>query len=98
MLSPLAVTEVVGTGTRGQNQEVIDQFTTVQNEASVIGINALYFGKQNSRVGLLPKDSSDGGRNVGCRKAGCCNLVQEGLKQMVVLAVDDGYAYRCCFK
>jgi hypothetical protein len=55
----------------------------------------LYFGEKNSRVGLSPKDASDGRRNVGCGETGCRDLVQEGLKQVVISAVDDGYPDRC---
>lgn len=43
-----------------------------------------------TRVAVPRQDLTDGGCDLVGRKTGGCNLVQQGLEQMIILAADNG--------
>jgi hypothetical protein len=88
------VSEVAVAGTRRENQIVVfdsDVGTVhgVDEHASPIGIHAGHFAEDHRRVGLLPQNSANRRCDLSRAQNGCRDLVQQRLKQMVILPVDE---------
>ena len=91
---PFLVTEVGVTRTGGNNQKVIVETCAVGQQYAPCGrVHRLGFAEQDADVGGLPKNPADWGRDVARRQRRRRDLVQQGLKQMMVPPVEQRDAH-----
>src|SRR5208337_905240 len=82
----------VGMGRAGsEDQIVVGEFLILRNQLLLFQIEIEHFFKQHFNVGVSAKDPTDWGCDLAGREAGGGNLIEQGLKSVVVLAVDDNY-------
>jgi hypothetical protein len=51
-------------------------------------VDPRHFREHDPDISLFTEDAANGRRNISRRKRGSCDLIEQGLKQMVVVAVD----------
>ncbi len=90
---PLVMAEVVVRGARGHDQIVVVQLSLDENDTPAVRFDASGFGQEDRRIPLPPEDAPDGRRNLRRREARRGHLVEQGLEQVVVAAIDDGEAH-----
>src|SRR5579863_1172866 len=57
-------------------------------------IEFIYFSQENLDVTMFAHDPADGSSDFSGRQSGCCHLIQQRLKIMVISAVDQCDFYR----
>ncbi len=91
---PLVMSEVGMTGPGGENQ-IVERYDAIREDHLLVGeIDAGHFGQLGGRVRLLAEDRADRVGDISRRKRRRRHLVQQRLKEMIVLAIDDGDLHR----
>jgi hypothetical protein len=87
---PLVVAEVGMADARREDQVVVGDRLAGDVDLAGDGVDPLDFGEQRPQVLLAAQDGPDRCGDVGGREGGRRNLVEEGLEEVVVAAVDEG--------
>jgi hypothetical protein len=88
-LRPLVFPEVAGLSAQRDDEVVVGELAVAQRHFLRGKIDAGHVGEQHREVGLLAQDAADGRGDVGRGQRGGGHLVEQGLEDVVVLAVDD---------
>ena len=92
---PVVVAEVGAAGAGGDDQVVVRQrVAVVEVHAPGRKVYFLRFGQQHTRVVVVAQYPANGRGDVARRQAGRCHLIQQRLKDVVVVAVDQRHAHR----
>jgi hypothetical protein len=83
------VTEVVVHGAGREQQVVVGHAAGGRVEAARGEIDAVHLGQHHARVRLVAQNGADRLRDVRGRERRARDLVEQRLKQVVVVAVDD---------
>src|SRR5579862_6685753 len=83
------MTEIVVHSPGSEDEVVVRDRVLTCVDATAVGIYPRDLGEHDQRVSLTPEDQPDWLGNVRRAKRGGSDLVQKGLKQMVVVAVDQ---------
>jgi hypothetical protein len=87
------VAEVRVTGTGRHDQVVVTGIRAVGEHHPVIcRIDRLHFAEEHLGIGLVSQYRADRGRDVAGVQRGCRHLVEHRLEEVVIPAVDQGYA------
>lgn len=86
---PGVVAEIGVHGSGGDDQVVVGQFLLGSLHDAAIEVETLDFFEQANDVVLPAENGTDGRSDFGRGKSAGCDLVEQGLKGMVVFAVDD---------
>src|SRR5688572_14971561 len=82
-------------GAGGDNQVVIRQaVTAIQHQLLRRRVDALDAGEQDPQSLLFAQNPTDGRRDIARRQAGRRNLVQERLKNVMIMTIDDRHVAR----
>ena len=90
MGGPAVVAEVAMACPGREHQEVIADVLAVHDDVFVCAINGRDGPQQHPGVALAPDQASNRPGDIGRRQTGRRHLVEQGLKEVVVLAVDQG--------
>ncbi len=89
---PLIVTEV---GVRGAGSEhevvVVEACAAGQRHVPRVDVDADYLIHQHLGIALMAQDGADGLGNVGGRQHRQRHLIEQGLEEVMIAAVDQGY-------
>jgi len=87
---PFVVAKIRMSRACGKDEVVVVQQAAIAEMYAVgTAIDAVHFAHQDSYIVGLTYDIADGLSDVGWGESGGCNLIEEGLKCMVIFAVDD---------
>jgi hypothetical protein len=86
---PFVVTEVGMAGASGEDQVVVGNILFGGMDDAALEVEALDLFEQAEDVGVPTKNRADGGGDFTGGKSSGSHLIKQGLKGMVVLAVDD---------
>ncbi len=78
---------IVGRRAKGQDQEIIGQWAGGGNQLPPRQIDAGDLGHAELQVLLVPQDGAHGIGDLARRQAGGGDLVQEGLKQVIIAPI-----------
>jgi len=88
-VAPVVVTEVVVDGARREHQVVVADGDAIGNDPSRREIDRLDLRQHHPRVLLIAQDGADRLGDIRRPEGRRRDLVEQGLKEMVVVAVDD---------
>ena len=87
------MSEVQMGGARGDDQIVVGDVVVIGDHPFPVRIDLARLRQQHAHVLLMAEDPSNGGRHVARRQGRRRHLVQQRLKQMVVVTVDEGHTH-----
>src|SRR6516162_6999220 len=77
------------TRTGGQYQVIVTHAPSVSDHLLASSVDPRHFRKHGPDISLFTEDAANGRGNISRRKRGRCDLIKQGLKQMVVVAIDQ---------
>jgi hypothetical protein len=83
------------TGTGGQDKRIVRNLAPIEDHAAALRIEITRLRQQDARVRLPGKNRTEGKGNVGWRELARGDLIQQGLKQMKIPAIDEGNLCGC---
>src|SRR6201993_4421265 len=87
---PIVVAEIAVPRTRGDDQEVICKPRLAERDLTQHWVHPGHFGQQHTHVGLGTEHFAQWCRNF-CRRQPCrCHLIEQRLKNMIVVVVEKG--------
>jgi hypothetical protein len=92
------VPEITGAPAGGKHQIVVAQLSVAQSDGAIGQVNACDFIEQNIDVFLLVKNRANRRGDVGGRKSRHRHLIEQGLKKVMIGAVNQGDSNRCAFE
>ena len=87
---PLVMAEIGVVGPGRQDQIIVAEVDAVRAHDLLLEIDALDFSEHHPDVRAPREDAPDRPRDIGGRKRGGRDLIEERLEEMVVPLVDDG--------
>jgi hypothetical protein len=95
-LFPFVMSKVVVADARRDDDRVVADCGAVRQMECPRGrVEARDVGEPDSRIALSPENPAKGRDDVAGGKAASCDLVEQGLKEMDVTAVDQGHPHPC---
>ena len=91
---PIVMREITVLRSRRDNQEIIGHVSIFGPYGLAGGVDAVDIGKNDGRVGLPAEHASDRRGDVGGRKPGRRDLVEQRLEQMIVVTIDHDHIDR----
>jgi hypothetical protein len=88
-LLPLVVPEVGVRRAARDEQIVVVELAAASDDAPGFDVDALYLAHEHGDIALLAQDVAQRRGDRGRGEAGCGDLVQQGLEQVVILAIDQ---------
>ena len=86
---PFVMAEIGMPGSGRENEKIVIDLDIGCFNFPGIDIDRLHFGQDHFHIFTFAQDAPDGRRDVGRRKRGRRDLVEEGLKKMIIRPVDD---------
>ncbi len=90
MGGPAVVAEVAMAGPGREHQNVIGNVSAVHDDVFALTINACDCAQQHACVALAPDQATNRSSDVGRRQPGGRHLIEQRLKEVMVLPVDQG--------
>jgi hypothetical protein len=84
------VIEIAVIGSAGENQIVIVNSPEITGYGFLSGIDPLNLTKQHPCIFILREKCPDGGRDIGRTETCHGDLIKQGLKEIVIAAINDG--------
>src|SRR6516165_11418174 len=86
---PVVVTEICVLGSRRQDEEVIRDASAFRNNFTADSIDTRNRGESHRDIALCAYDAADRCGDIGRRKTRGCDLIQQGLEQVIVVPIDQ---------
>ena len=80
--------------TGGKDEVVVGKVAFLDLHRAVGDVGAVDLAEHDLEVLLAAKNGADGGADLGGRQRGGGDLIEQGLKDVVVAAVDEGHVDR----
>ena len=88
ILLQIGIIEVIGTAARCNHQTIIGNITNICSNFLLLRNNRRHFCKKNIHSLRTMKDASERKRNTRRIQTCTCDLIEQGLKLMMILPVD----------
>jgi hypothetical protein len=89
----LILAEIRVGGTRGEQQRVVlDAAAVGEHHGTLVGHHGSHFAQAHFRIALPTQNMAQGGSNIRGGKPGSGNLIEQGLEQVMIAAVDQRHA------